>query len=105
MAKIGRPKKKINAKVVETLASIQCTNEEIAQVCECSSDTLTRRFAEHIKKGKNVGKSSLRRLQWEKAKAGNTTMQIWLGKQVLGQRDRIENIEGQPLPFDSEEFK
>ena len=102
MAKTGRPKKKINAKVVETLASIQCTNEEIAQVCECSSDTLTRRFAESIKKGKNVGKSSLRRLQWEKAKAGNTTMQIWLGKQVLGQRDRIENIEGQPLPFDTE---
>jgi hypothetical protein len=30
------------------------------------------------------------RAQWKSAMAGNTTMQIWLGKQLLGQRDRHE---------------
>jgi len=34
------------------------------------------------------GKSILRRLQWQAALGGNITMQIWLGKQLLGQSDR-----------------
>jgi hypothetical protein len=34
-----------------------------------------------------AGKSSLRRLQWKSALGGNVVMQIWLGKQYLGQRD------------------
>jgi uncharacterized protein with von Willebrand factor type A (vWA) domain len=35
-------------------------------------------------------RASLRRLQWGKAKEGNVTMMIWLGKQILGQKDRME---------------
>lgn len=35
-------------------------------------------------------RTSLRRMQWSKAKEGNVTMMIWLGKQVLGQKDRVE---------------
>lgn len=27
-------------------------------------------------------------MQWQRAKAGSDTMQIWLGKQLLGQRDK-----------------
>jgi hypothetical protein len=43
---------------------------------------------------------SLRRMQWEKAQTGNTTMLIWLGKQMLGQKDRLETSEeAQPLPW------
>jgi hypothetical protein len=37
-----------------------------------------------------MGTRSLRRLQYEAAKTGNVTMQIWLGKQWLGQKDRTE---------------
>ena len=33
-----------------------------------------------------VGKKSLRRRQWETSKK-SVVMQIWLGKQMLGQRD------------------
>ena len=98
--KVGRPKIKIDEKVLENLAGILCTNEEIASFFNCSSDTLTRNFAESIKKGRDKGKISIRRLQYEKAQTGNTTMLIWLGKQLLGQKDKIETSEDkQPLPW------
>ena len=52
------------------------------------------------KKGKDKGRMSLRRLQFEKAQTGNTTMLIWLGKQMLGQKDKIETSENNdPLPW------
>jgi hypothetical protein len=33
---------------------------------------------------------ALRRMQWQTAMKGNTRMLIWLGRQVLGQRDTQE---------------
>ena len=98
--KVGRPRIKIDEKILENLAGILCTNEEIASFFNCSSDALTRNFAESIKKGRDKGKISIRRLQYEKAQTGNTTMLIWLGKQLLGQKDKIETSEDkQPLPW------
>lgn len=87
---MARPKIEIDEALVRKLATIHCTMNEISAVVGCSVDTLERRYAELIKKGKNEGKSSLRRLQWEAAQKGNTTMLIWLGKQILAQRDVIE---------------
>lgn len=96
---MARPRKKIDPEQVRALAGIGCTHEEIAAVLKCSADTLTRRFADDLKEGKEHAKASLRRMQWEAAKKGNVTMMIWLGKQMLGQRDyqRLEHsgeIEG-----------
>ena len=88
---MARPPLEIDEKLVEKLASIHCTMEEIGSTVGCSVDTLERRFAEIIKRGKDKGKSSLRRLMWEKAQNGNVTMMIWLSKQTLGMRDRVEN--------------
>lgn len=85
---MGRPRKKIDADQVGTLARIGCTYSEIGAVVGCSTDTLKRRFADHIEKAREHGKSSLRHAQWQKALEGNPTMLIWLGKQELGQRDR-----------------
>ena len=53
-----------------------------------SIDTLKNRFSAIIQQGKEEGRRSLRRLQWAQAERGNTTMLLWLGKQMLGQRDR-----------------
>ena len=92
---MARPTIEIDQALVEKLASIHCTMEEIASVVGCSVDTLERRFAEPIKKAKDKGKSSLRRHQWEAAQKGNITMLIWLGKQLLGQRDQAV-IEAKP---------
>jgi predicted transcriptional regulator len=88
---MARPKLKIDEKQVEGLAGINCTVEEIASVLGCSKDTLERRFAAAIKRGRHNGKSSLRRMMWEKAKEGNITMMIWLSKQLLGYTDKVEN--------------
>jgi hypothetical protein len=98
--KVGRPKKELDTNMIEKLASIFCTNEEISTIVGCHPDTLADNFSEYLKKGRDKGKMSLRRMQWEKAQTGNTTMLIWLGKQMLGQKDKIETSENnEPLPW------
>lgn len=92
------PPIKINWTTVDAMMHIQCTGEEIAAVLQIDYDTLQRAvkrekgipFADYIRQKSDGGKSSLRRLQWSKAKEGNPTMLIWLGKQVLGQKDHQE---------------
>lgn len=94
----GRPQKILNeegAKAVEKLASMMCTDEEIASVLGVSVDTLLNKrnaktFTEHKERGRNNGKASLRRMQYKAAEAGNSTMLIWLGKQFLDQTDKQE---------------
>ena len=98
MSEVGRPKEKIDLDLVSSLCEIQCTGEEIASVLKVNYSTLKRRiqeeydinFAQFYKKHSQVGKSSLRRMQWASASKGNVTMQIWLGKQYLGQRESVE---------------
>ena len=47
-----------------------------------------------------MGRISLRRAQFEKALSGNVVMQIWLGKQHLDQKDKIEQTTyNEPLPL------
>lgn len=91
----GRPKKKIDYELVSRLATIQCTQEEIANIVGVHRSTLLRdkKFCDIYKKGIDDGKSSLRRLQWQAAKNGSSAILIWLGKQYLGQTDKsvVEN--------------
>lgn len=136
---MGRKRIEIDLKLVESLAMIQCTDEEIAAVlgvCRDSVEKWKKRkdFSTAYKRGKEKGRTSLRRLQWKAAqgityyayfcdkkqaysfhnnceeqrnkkgsvcgscpgarhatltefKGGATGMQIWLGKQWLGQQD------------------
>jgi hypothetical protein len=44
-------------------------------------------LAEAMDRGRGMGRASLRRMQWEKAEVGDTSMLIWLGKVLCGQRD------------------
>lgn len=85
----GRPKLEINEVDVEKLATMCCTMNEMASFFSCSVDTLERNYAEVIKKGRDKGKISLRREQYLQAMKGNITMLIWLGKQLLDQRDKV----------------
>jgi len=86
----GRPKKFVDLELVEKLAHIQCTYGEIASTLGVSVDTLQRNknFAATYKRGAEGGRKSLRRMQFESANKGNIVMQIWLGKQYLGQSDQ-----------------
>ena len=87
----GRPKKAIDMKLVEGLAHIHCTIDEIAAIMEISDVTLRKdpEFLPTYYKAREGGKMSLRRQQFKAAEGGNTTMLIWLGKQFLGQRDLV----------------
>jgi len=95
----GRPRKELDVKLFETLCLYQCTQEEIAAKMEMDADTLAlrvkevygKRFSEVFKEKKKAGTISLRAAQFQKAiKEKNPTMQIWLGKQYLGQTDKID---------------
>ena len=96
---MARPKKQVDVELLEKLASIQCTNEELSNMVGVSIDTLLRRYATLIKKARDNGKKSLRRMQWEAAQKGNVTMLIWLGKQYLGQKDKIDFTEDDGFEF------
>ena len=82
----------IDYKQVGKLAKLFCTQNEIAAFLGCSTETLQKdaRFIALYKKGIENAKTSVRRAQFLAAKKGNVTMQIWLGKQYLEQRDRQE---------------
>jgi hypothetical protein len=99
---MGRPRKKVDTEVIERLAALHLTVEEIALVTGVSKRTLERRFDVSIKRGRDQAKAAIRRRQFEAAMAGNTTMLIWLGKQYLGQRDQstVANVSRE---FDSGE--
>lgn len=91
MAKAGRPKKQIDYQSVEKLASIFCTEEEISYFLDISVRTLQRdpEFCRIYKKGAQVARMSLRRKQYKLAEK-NAAMAIFLGKQYLGQTDKVE---------------
>ncbi len=95
--KRGRPKFAPDLDDVRSLAELQCTNEEMAGFFHVSVKTIERHrkddseFDEAVTLGKLNGKVSLRRAQMRKALSGNVSMLIWLGKNMLGQAEKVEN--------------
>ena len=101
---MARPLKVIDIELLKKLASIMCTNEEMAHILGVSTDTLERRFAGVIKEAKSTGKMSLRRWQWEACKKGNPALLIWMGKQHLGQSDKQDaNVQFQSIKINKDE--
>jgi hypothetical protein len=111
---IGRPRIKVNWKAVDAMCLYSSTQEEIAAFLGLSVDTLDRAskrdnkcpFADYSGQKRKAANIRLRQLQWESATHGNITMQIWLGKQRLDQRDKQEIIQQHdPLADLLAEFK
>ena len=98
---MARPKKyNIDIKQLKNLARFGCTNKEMGEFFGCSPDLIGKSYSDIITKGRAEMKLRLRQLQWKSAERGNVTMQIWLGKQMLGQTDKIETTEMEnPLPW------
>lgn len=106
-------KKLVDWDEFDKLCALQCTEREIADWFEMCTDTLEARvretfdctFSELFRQKRGKGRIALRRHQWQTAEKGNPTMQIWLGKQFLGQSDQTTNnninIEG-PVFVDDE---
>ena len=97
----GRPSKLplIDKGHFEGMCKIQCTKDEMCGIFQVDEKTLTKwceetyklSFSDAYKKLSSTGKMSLRRQQFKSAENGNVTMQIWLGKQWLGQTDKVES--------------
>jgi len=87
---MARPKKEVDIGLIEELAGLNCSFEEISHIVGVSVRTLHRSYGTVIKKGLETAKTSLKRKQFEVAMKGNPTMLIWLGKIILGQKDKIE---------------
>lgn len=107
-APVGRPPIEVDVKMLEALAERGLTQADCAAVLGCSVDTLQRRYLDVYELGLQKCKASLRRKQFEMALAGNVTMLIWLGKNMLGQADKTEltGKDGSPLvpDYDREEI-
>jgi len=86
-----RGKKEIKVeKQIEKLASFGLNNLEICEVLGYDDTTLKRKFENILTKGRAVLKQRLKRKQITVALGGNVVMLIWLGKQYLGQTEKVE---------------
>jgi hypothetical protein len=106
----GRPLFHIDWDKVDSMCAIQCTGEEIAGVLGCDYDTLSSAiwrekelsFSEYFEQKRSNGKMSLRRKQYSTAMEGNPTLLIWLGKNWLGQTDKMETAISSLPPIEIE---
>ena len=88
---------RIDKKQFENLCGLQCTINEVCDFFDVEDDTLNSwckktygtTFSEVFKLKRGKGQISLRRMQWKLAEK-NAAMAIFLGKQYLGQKDKIE---------------
>jgi hypothetical protein len=83
----GRPLKEIDPKMVFELASIDCTDSEIAKCFGCNESTIKDRFSTLLREGRAAGCRSMKRKMHEVAYSGDTKMLIWLSKQRLGYKE------------------
>lgn len=94
---MARPRIEVEQEEFKKLCALQCTLEEIASWFKCSEDTIERwckrelnmSFAEAFKRYSANGKISLRRWQFKMAEH-SVPMAIFLGKNWLGQTDKVE---------------
>ena len=93
----GRPRKELKKEIFEKLCEMLCTQEEMCGFFGIDHKTLDawckreygEGFSHTYKKFSQDGKISLRRAQFRMAEK-SPAMAIWLGKQYLGQTDKVE---------------
>ena len=110
------PESKINLDELEKLCSLQCTQPEIASWFGVHTRSIEKRvaattiydrtlesgekvkltFREIMDRGYARGKISVRRAQMKLLEEGNATMGVWLGKNILGQRDNLDTTLAAP---------
>lgn len=93
----GRPSVEIDQESFEKLCAMQCTRNEICSWFGITDKTLSRwcektygeGFSATYEKKREDGRISLRRMQFRLAEK-SATMAIFLGKQILGQKDNVD---------------
>jgi len=96
---MARPKANIDWDIVDSMLEADCEGTEIAARLCIHPDTLYNRcqedhnmgFSDYLRQKKGSGNVLLKMAQFDSAiKDKNIPMQIWLGKQRLGQKDKID---------------
>ena len=93
-----RPKSEIDFDLVDTMLEAGCTGTEVAARLGMHEDTLTNRIKDEKKMGFSAyrqqkiakGDQLLRETLFAKAKNGDTTSLIFLGKTRLGMSEKME---------------
>ena len=99
----GENKKLVDPELIWMMAELGCPDLEISAYTGVSETTLKYNFSEYIAKARTQLKMKLRRAQIQAALKGQSTMLVWLGKNILGQTDSpLDNAETQPLPWTTE---
>jgi hypothetical protein len=101
---MGRPKANIDVEVVKAMASVGATNTDIADYIGVSDVTIRNRFFDVLLKCRADRRNKLREMQWQAAQKGNTAMLIWLGKQELGQSEKVEQKGEQTILIKEKSF-
>jgi hypothetical protein len=97
---IGRNKVPVPFEDVEHLASLGCTDRDIANHFGVKEDTLRRGFAENLLIGRHKLKITLRQAQLRVALEGSVPMLIWLGRNMLSQNESgTTSDDKRPLPW------
>jgi hypothetical protein len=101
---VGRDKKVIPPNEVFKLAALGCKDTEICDWFGIDGNTLRYNFSVELIKGRESLKQSLRQAQIRLAISGNATMLIWLGKNILDQRENpVDSDANTPLPWTDNE--
>ncbi len=106
-SKGGKPKIVFNLRQLTRMAREGCSHDTMAAIMDVSRSVLQVAIAEDSKVARalEVGRArmcrSLHQAQFRSATGGNVTMQIWLGKNDLGQRDvkaiEVSGADGGPI--------
>lgn len=105
--KVTKPKFVPDYAILQAIAGLFPTDEEIAVRLGCSVRTvrtLKKQDGEYIRivnEAQQNAKTKLRQLQFQQAMNGNTTMLIFLGKQKLGQADTVKHQGDPAVPVES----
>lgn len=95
--KIGRPEIELKWDVLDAVLQYGAQLTDCAEFCGCSEDTIQNRIKQEFGltfteyRARKLGRTrvSIMKKQIEKALAGDTTMLIWVGKNICNQADKI----------------
>ena len=104
---VGRNQVVVPPEEVEDLASLGCTDRDIANWFGINEDTLRYSFTDYLIKGRENLKISLRRSMLKNACVNlNAAVQIFLAKNMLGMSDNGMTTDGSKvLPFTDNDDK
>ena len=91
----------VSEEEVRMLARLHCPLTDMVKYFDVPKTTLVTHFKPVIDEEKERTKQKLRAKQLDEAYNGNTTLLIWLGKQMLGQTDNgpKDDDDKSPLPW------